>query len=267
MFKKNLISLLVIFSMFLNPILQISFAEVDMQHNIIEDTELRFSNWYTGSCGNGEKTCIKNLIRYDGYYELVDFLKEWQKNVEDDVETAFWIPLFKKAGLLVTTAAGFYYVPIGTLIATLSSVLFCQTVNNVIEPVGETAGYVTKFFIRIKNKISEWIGWDSNSVRNPDRGVIGMLSSILCGDGTESDKTVTLTKEDKKKFISDILRDLKSRVEEKSYQGNDVIVLSLNLNPKKLEYKLKFDELGFNPYYEKAVDEYFKSRSYFKDEL
>jgi len=267
MLKSKFISILIIFSTFFNLAQSISFAKTDVEHNIKEDLELSFNNWYTGSCGNGEKTCIKNLIRYDGYYELVDFLKEWQKNVEDDVETAFWIPLFKKAGLLVTTAAGFYYVPIGTLIATLSSVLFCQTVNNVIEPVGETAGYVTKFFIRIKNKISEWIGWDSNSVRNPDEGVIGMLSSILCGDGTESDQKVTLTKEDKKKFISNILRDLKSRVEEKKYQGNDVIVLSLDLNPKKLDYRLKFDVLDFNPYYEKAVDEYFKSRSYFKDEL
>lgn len=41
-----------------------------MEHNCIEDAELRVNSWYVGPCKNNKATCVKNLIRYDGIEEL-----------------------------------------------------------------------------------------------------------------------------------------------------------------------------------------------------
>lgn len=71
-----------------------SYADLDMEHNCHEDFELRFNNWYIGPCKNGKDTCKKNLIRYEGIPELVNYLNDLKKNATDEKEKSFWAPFF-----------------------------------------------------------------------------------------------------------------------------------------------------------------------------
>ena len=57
--------------------------------------------------------------------------------------------------------------------------------------------------------------------------------------------------------MDDILKEFKSKIKEKEYLKNEIIILSFDL--KNLQYGLDFDVVGFNPHYDKPVDEYFKS--------
>lgn len=185
MFKKNLISILSMFFISFTFFQPIVFAELDMQHNIKEDFYLRFNNWYVGHCRKGKKTCIKNLIRYESAVELEEFLIDLEKSAEDEKEEAFWRNLTEKVfvgmGGLASVAAGIYCAPVTTVLITGGFIVIGSVVyhihDNVIEPVGKTAGFLMNAFIRIKDWVSR-----KEKPREPDKGLFGNAESTLFGD-------------------------------------------------------------------------------------
>lgn len=271
---KKLIFVLIIFSLNLTFIPLKAFAELDMDHNCIEDTELRTGNWYVGPCRNGKATCIKNLIRYDGLKEFNNFLKDLEKNAEDEKEERFWMPLLEKAVIGTGGCVLLYFAPIKVIITIFGSAILGSIVHhvhdNVIEPIGETAGFFTKSFIRFK----DWI-LRVKKPENPDKGLLGNLDAALFGDKTKenvyegffeairkflfNNKVVTiLAKEKKQAFVKGIRNELYQQIKDNKWINNDILFLCIDIDPKVMEYGLKFDNVSFPLSYKASLKSYFK---------
>ena len=275
---KKLIFVLIIFSLNLTFIPLKAFAELDMDHNCIEDAELRTGIWYVGPCRNGKATCIKNLIRYDGLKEFNNFLKDLEKNAEDEKEERFWMPLLEKvlisAGGTGVLGVFAYLAPTATVLSTFGTIVLGSTAyilhDNVIEPIGETAGFFTKSFVRLK----DWV-LRVKKPKEPDKGLFGNAKDTLFGDKTKEnvnegllesirklifgDRIVTvLTKDQKQAFIKGIRNELYQQIKDNKWINNNILFLCIDIDPKVMEYGLKFDNVSFPLSYKASLKSYFK---------
>lgn len=279
MYGRKLLSALITFFVIPGFIQLTSFAEIDMKHNYKEDLQLLDSKWYVGPCRNSKASCIKNLVRYDGLKEFDTFLRDLEKTAEAEKEETFWMPLLEKIliGVGVTGAWGacVYLAPISTILTTSGTIILGSTMynvhDNVIEPVGETAGFFTKGFVRLK----DWI-LRIEKPKEPDKGLFGNAKDTLFGDKSKEnvnegllesirklifgDRIVTvLTKEQKKAFVNGIRKKLYQQVKDKKWLNNDILLLSLDIDPKVMKAELKFDNVSFPLNYDKPVKNYFKN--------
>lgn len=278
MYSKKLFSTVIAFFIIFSSVQLTSYAEIDMEHNYKENLKLLDMNWYVGHCKNNRSTCIKNLIRYESAVELYDFLKNLEKSAEDEKEEAFWGSLIEKivvgVGLTGGLAAGMYFAPLGTILATGGSIIIGSTIyhihDNIIEPVGETAGFFTKGFLNLKN----WL-FGTKNVKDPDKGLFGNVDSALFGDKSKEningglletvrklifgDKyVVVLTKDQKKAFVNYIREKFCKLVRNKEWLDNDIIVFSVDIDPKVMQSDIKFDKVNFDLNYKENLKEYFK---------
>lgn len=278
MYIKKLLSVLIIFSLNLTFVPLTTFAEIDMEHNCIEDAELRVNSWYVGPCKNNKATCVKNLIRYDGIEELDIFLRNLDKNAEAEKEETFWMPLLEKV-LISAGGAGVlgvftYLAPAATVLSTFGSIVLGSVAyifhDNVIEPVSETTGFFTKSFVKLK----DWV-LRIEKPKEPDKGLFGNAKDTLFGDKTKEnvneglleairkfffgDKMVTvLTKEQKKAFVNGIRKELYRQVKDKKWVDNKMLLLSIDIDPKVMQFGLKFDNVSFPLNYKKPLKNYLK---------
>ena len=278
MHGRRLFSLLIAFFVILRFLQITSFAEIDMKHNYKEELQLLDENWYVGHCRNGKATCIKNLIRYDGLEEFNNFLKDIEKNAKDEKEERFWMPLLEKA-LISTGGIGMfgvflYLAPVATVSLTFGTIVLGPVAyvihNNFIDPMGETVGSFTKSFVRFK----DWI-FRVKKPENPDKGLLGNLNDALFGDKTKenvyegfleairkflfNDKVVTiLTKEKQQAFVKGIRNELYQQIKDKKWVNNDFLFLCIDIDPKVMEYGLKFDNVSFPLSYKASLKSYFK---------
>lgn len=271
MHGRRLFSLLIAFFVILCFLQITSFAEIDMKHNYKEELQLLDENWYVGHCRNGKATCIKNLIRYDGLEEFNNFLKDLEKNAEDEKEERFWMPLLEKALIGTGGCAWIYLVPITAIFGSIILGSIAHHVHdNVIDPIGEIAGYFPKSFIRFK----DWI-FRVKKPENPDKGLFGNAKDTLFGDKTKEnlneglleairklifgDKIVTiLSKHQKQAFVKGIRNELYQQIKDKKWVNNDFLFLCIDIDPKVMEYGLKFDNVSFPLSYKASLKSYFK---------
>lgn len=278
MYIKKLLSVLIIFSLNLTFVPLTTFAEIDMEHNCIEDAELRVNSWYVGPCKNNKATCVKNLIRYDGIEELDIFLRNLDKNAEAEKEETFWMPLLEKvlisAGGVGVLGVFTYLAPAATVLSTFGSIVLGSVAyifhDNVIEPVSETTGFFTKSFVKLK----DWV-LRIEKPKEPDKGLFGNAKDTLFGDKTKEnvneglleairkfffgDKMVTvLTKEQKKAFVNGIRKELYQQVKDKKWVDNKMLLLSIDIDPKVMQFGLKFDNVSFPLNYKKPLKNYLK---------
>lgn len=275
--KKSLL-MLIVFCLIFSLFSSIAFAELDMRHNCKEDFKLRFNNWYVGPCRNGKATCIKNLIRYDGLEEFNIFLKNLEENAEDEKEERFWMPLLEKvlisAGGTGVLGVFAYLAPTATVLSTFGTIVLGSTAyilyDNVIEPIGETAGFFTKSFVRLK----DWV-LRVKKPKEPDKGLFGNAKDTLFGDKTKEnvnegllesirklifgDRIVTvLTKDQKQAFVKGIRNELYQQIKDNKWTNNDILFLCIDIDPKVMEYGLKFDNVSFPLSYKASLKSYFK---------
>lgn len=258
--SKIIISILIVITIFGGLVNNTkAFAEIDLTHDYKEDEYLLDNNKFVGSCKNGKLTCVKNLVRYDGVLELVDFLEDLKKNAKDDTKDTFLKNLLESLGLFTATV-GFYQSPFKTFKATLAIDAFCHAEKDIVKPIGETAGYFSKLFVNLKAKL-----FREEKVERTKGGLNGKFVSLLCGGDSADWKEVVISKEKKRFFIDNILKDLKSKIKQGKWKGNDIIVLSVDLDPDDLQFGLEFEPVGFYLHYDKPLYKYFENidRKYF----
>ncbi len=280
MYSKKLLLILLALSLIfvIAPLTTFAEAEIDMGHNCKEDFKLRFNDWYVGPCKNNKATCIKNLMRYDGIEKFDAFLRNLEKTAEAEKEETFWMPLLEKfligAGVTGAWGACVYLAPISTILTTSGTIILGSTMynvhDNVIEPVSETAGFFTKGFVRLK----DWI-LRVEKPKEPDKGLFGNAKDTLFGDKSKEnvnegllesirklifgDRIVTiLTKEQKKAFVNGIRKELYTQVKDKKWLNNKMLLLSIDIDPKVMQFGLKFDNVSFSLNYKDPVKNYFK---------
>lgn len=164
-----------------------------------------------------------------------------------------------------------YYAPIKTIVfGSVGTVAYCLH-DNVIEPVGETVGFFTKSFTRLKN----WV-FGGKKPQKPDKGLFGNAEETLFGDKSKENVnegllesirklifgdrvSVVLTKEQKVNFVENIRKKFYKLVKNKSWMDNDIIVLSIDIDPKVMESDIKFDRVNFALDYQKNPRDYFKN--------
>ena len=69
---------------------------------------------------------------------------------------------------------------------------------------------------------------------------------------------VHISAEEKQNFYQTVLNKFIEKIKNKEWEGNDICVLSTNLEPNKLEFGLRFKTTAFKKDYEKPLEEYFK---------
>ena len=199
-----------------------------------EDFKLRFNNWYAGPCKNGKDTCIKNLIRYDGISDLVKFLNDIKKNATDEKVEYFWAPLLQKAGILAT--------------AILSLISLMKKVPALVVML-----LVLSYkFIMAKCEQSEEL---KKEIKKEifGKGLLEIVREYLFGD-----KVVTvLKKEQKIKFAQNILDNLHEQIKNKKWENNDILLLTVDIDPKVMESYLEFDNVSFPLNYKEPLKSYF----------
>ena len=136
--------------------------------------------------------------------------------------------------------------------------------------MGETVGSFTKSFIRFK----DWI-FRVKKPENPDKGLLGNLNDALFGDKTKEnvneglleairklifgDRIVTvLTKDQKQAFVKGIRNKLYQQIKDNKWINNDILFLCIDIDPKVMEYGLKFDNVSFPLSYKASLKSYFK---------
>ena len=274
MYIKKLLFALIIFSLNLTFVPLTTFAEFDMEHNCIEDAELRVNIWYVGPCKNNKATCIKNLIRYESATEFEKFLKKLEETVEDEKEESFWLLLLEKLGIGAGLGASIYFSPLKSVLYAMGILTLgnaaCEVNDNVIEPTGKFLGFFTKGFIKLKN----WI-LRQKELEKPDKGMFGNAAETLFGDKSKEnqnkglleyirefifgDRIVTvLTKEKKKAFVNGIRKELCQQVKDKKWINNKMLLLSIDIDPKVMQFGLKFDNVSFPLKYKEPLKNYFK---------
>ena len=136
----------------------LTIANIDLSHRFNEDNKLLEENVFFGNCTNNEISCVKILARYEGFHDLVDELKDWKKNVEDDTEDYFLWPLIRKGLVGVGGSVLTYFYPLKSLKAMTSLSAYCHANKDLIEPTGDTTRSVLGSLASMKNKIFEFFG-------------------------------------------------------------------------------------------------------------
>ena len=227
---KKLIAMLLSISMLFSS--NISYAELDIGHNCKEDFKLRFNNWYAGPCKNGKDTCIKNLIRYDGISDLVKFLNDIKKNATDEKVEYFWAPLLQKTAIIA-----FVIINLIALIKKAPEALIMLLLS-------------LYTWISTKCKKSEEFKKELFG-----KGLLEIVREYIFGD-----KVVTvLKKEQKIKFAQNILDKLHEQIKNKKWENNDILLLTVDIDPKVMESYLKFDNVSFALNYKEPLKNYFKN--------
>lgn len=226
---------MIVFSVVFSFIEFISYAEIDMHHNYKENLKLLDTNWYVGHCRNGKKTCIKNLIRYESAVELEEFLIDLEKSAEDEKEEAFWTNLAEKIGIGAVLGAGFYFYPWKLTVAGIAAYVLDSAVNSVKSPI--------KLIKCLFKKSSD-----------ENKGLLEDIREKIFGDKY----VVILTKDQKKAFVNKIREKFHQLIKNKEWLNNDIIVLSVDIDPKVMQSYIKFDRVNFDLNYKKDLKNYFK---------
>lgn len=229
---KKIVAMVLCTSIMIGSTTNISYANLDMRHNCKEDFKLRFNNWYVGPCRNSKETCQKNLIKYDGISELINFLNNIKNNATDEKEKSFWPPLFQKAGILATSILSLITLikKVPALVIMLSVLSYKFIMENV------------KGSEELKKEIFK-------------KGLLEMAREYIFGD-----RIVTvLKKEQKIEFAQKILDDLYEKIKNKKWENNDVLLLTVDTDPNVMKFGLKFDNISFPLNYKKPLKSYFKN--------
>lgn len=87
------------------------------------------------------------------------------------------------------------------------------------------------------------------------KGLLEMAREYLFGD-----RIVTgLKKEQKIEFAQKILGNLFEQIKNKKWENNDILLLTVDIDPKVMKSGLKFDRVNFDLNYKKPIESYFKN--------
>lgn len=232
MMLRKIVAMVLCTSIVVGSATNVSYANLDMGHNYKEDGQLLDTNWYVGPCKNGKDTCKKNLIRYDGIPKLVDYLNDLKKNATDEKEESFWAPFFQKAGILVASVLSL--IPLIKKVPALVIMLSVLSYKFIMARCEQSEELKKEVF---------------------GKGLLEMAREYLFGD-----RIVTvLKKEQKIEFAQKILDNLFEQIKNKKWENNDILLLTVDIDPKVMKSGIKFDNVSFPLKYKKPLKSYFKS--------
>lgn len=273
---QKIMSVLALVGICFNTNTVLNCVALDMSHGYHEELELLEKELVYRRCSD-DGGCEKYLIRYDGVSSLIEQLKKVIKENNDILINLKIIA--EKAGVaggLIGTGLGFYFRPFQTSLAVLGTgIVFpmvCTVYNDLTKPVGETVSFVTTAVIKLK----KWF-FKENTIKNADKGMIGNLLDVLCGNDSQENfnyglvefirrlffgeiSKEELEKVKNKAIYSQILSDLYEKIDKREYEVNNIIVISTDFtNLTNARGKLIFDKTRINLNYERPIDDYFKN--------
>lgn len=292
---KRIISLLISLSfIFSMPIFTVSkCSALDMTHDYYEERKLLKDKMVYLTCKDHEDDeCEKYLIRYAQAPVLIERLKELIKenNYKNTKEVT------QKIGIGVTGLAGaglgLYFCPLPTIAATMITTLglsiTCAVHKEIIEPSGEAIGIIiapgkkgftacaVSFLAKQIIKVKNWFSRNDPTV-NTDKGLVGNVLNILCGDATKENQNYGLlegvrrltfgnvtSKSDLKKIkkhelYSRMLKDLYAQIQNGDFKDNNIIVLSTDFTDlDNVQGKIKFSKTKKKIKYNEPLETYFE---------
>ena len=229
-FKKLIASVLSV-TLLLGSVWNYSYAAVDTSSTYYEERDLLEKNFAYKECAYCGWYCEKYLFRYEEAKNMYEQMKNLSKNAKAriDAKKTFWYPLLQKIAIgsvgLLGVIASFKYISAAILL--LGMVAF--------------AAY----------KCAESEDFKKDLLKN---GALEKIRECILGDKI----FVHISAEEKQNFYQTVLNKFIEKIKNKEWEGNDICVLSTNLEPNKLEFGLRFKTTAFKKDYEKPLEEYFK---------
>lgn len=213
-------------------------------------------------------------------YEVVNSVIEQLKNlVEENSDSSDKKAILQKLGIGITgavgTGVGLYFSPIRASLTLLSMGTafgsLCVAHRGFFGPIKEIVELFTRPLLRLKR----WL-FKEQTINNSEKGIIGNTLDILCGDehkenynygllegirllifGEPSKEPVEKCK--KKEIYSRVLKDLFRKINNRYYEGNNMIIISMDFTDlTNVSSIVSFDKTQINLNYEKPLEEYFK---------